>query len=78
LTWEDQAEASEFLDGYEQLLEYRNASTVDADGPGTTYRIPEDDPNGFADAFRVVQNGDTVIITNAPRVGELDAVRSPN
>jgi hypothetical protein len=78
LAWEDEGEASEFLDGYEQLLEYRNASAVDAGGPGTTYRIPEDDPNGFADAFRVVQNDDTVIITNAPRVEDLDAVRSPN
>ena len=78
LTWEDDEEASEFIDGYEQLLEYRNASAVDAGGPGAVFRIPEDDPNGFADAFRVVQDGDTVIITNAPRVDELDAVRSPN
>jgi hypothetical protein len=78
LTWDDSDEAREFLDGYEQLLEYRNATVVeDASGPGTVYRIPEDDPNGFADAFRVVQNGDTVVITNAPRVSELSNVRRP-
>ena len=75
--FENESSASEFRDGYGQLLDYRNASAVDdASGPGTVYRISEDDPNGFGDAFRVVQRGDTVTITNAPTVEELSKVHA--
>ncbi|MFC4358119.1 Hvo_1808 family surface protein [Halobium salinum] len=75
LRFENESEATEFVDGYESMLDYRNATTVDdAAGPGTVYRIPEADPNGFADAFRVVERGDTVVVVNAPEVGELDRV----
>jgi hypothetical protein len=73
--FENESEATEFRKAYGEMLDYRNASAVDsADGPGEVYRIPEDDPNGFADAFRVAQRGDTVTIVNAPTVDELDAV----
>jgi hypothetical protein len=75
--FENESSASEFRDGYGQLLDYRNASAVeDATGPGTVYRIPAEDPNGFGDAFRVVQRGDTVTVTNAPTVEELSAVHA--
>ncbi|WP_224333576.1 Hvo_1808 family surface protein [Haloprofundus halobius] len=76
LAWDNASQADEFLDGYEQLLEFRSAEEVDdASGPGTVYRIAEDD-NGFADAFRVVQDGDTVYIVNAPTVDQLSNVHA--
>lgn len=77
IQFENGSSADEFRDGYGQLLDYRNATEVDdASGPGTVYRIPEDDPNGFGDAFRVVQRGDTVVVTNAPDVDALSKVRA--
>ncbi|WP_224448426.1 Hvo_1808 family surface protein [Haloprofundus salilacus] len=76
LVWDNSSQATEFLDGYERVLQFRSAEKVqDASGPGTVYRIDEGD-NGFADAFRVVQQGDTVYIVNAPTVDELSNVRS--
>jgi hypothetical protein len=73
--FENESAATEFREAYGEMLDYRNASAVDgAGGPGEVYRIPEDDPNGFADAFRVVHRGDTVTIVNAPTTDELDAV----
>lgn len=77
LAFEDAAEAREFRDGYEQLLRYRNATTVDAAGPGTTYRIDNDDPNGFGAAFRVVQDDERIVLTSAPTVRQLSDVRRP-
>lgn len=78
LRFDSAAEVREFRRGYTQVLEYRNASVVEgAEGPGTVYRIPEDDPNGFGDAFRVVADGDTLVVTNAPTVAELDDVHAP-
>ncbi|EJN58383.1 Hvo_1808 family surface protein [Halogranum rubrum] len=77
IQFENESSANEFRDGYEQLLDYRNASEVeDASGPGTVYRIPDDDPNGFGDSFRVVQRGDTIVVTNAPTVDALSKVHA--
>lgn len=67
-TWESNAEAREFHEGYRQLLDRRNATEM---GDGR-YRIPEGNP--FADAFRVTRDGDTVTIVNAPTTGSLSAV----
>jgi hypothetical protein len=75
--WESPAEASEFRRAHADLLAYRNATVVDADGPGRAYRVPDDDPAGFGDAFRVVQSGSTVVVVNAPTVDALDDVRAP-
>ncbi|MFB6132061.1 MAG: Hvo_1808 family surface protein [Halanaeroarchaeum sp.] len=69
--WDTEADAAEFLTGYEQLLEYHGAEPV-VDRPGT-YRIPEGE---FADAFYVERNGTTVVIVNAPTVDELADVRA--
>lgn len=77
LTFEDAESAAEFRRGYGQLLDYRNARTVEADGPGTTYRIDDGDPNSFGAAFRVVQDGDRIVITSAPMVAQLEEVRQP-
>ncbi|SDN02347.1 hypothetical protein SAMN04487949_3203 [Halogranum gelatinilyticum] len=75
--FDNESAADDFRDGYGQLLDYRNATEVeDASGPGSVYRIPEGDDNGFSDAFRVVQRGDTVTITNAPTVEALAGVRA--
>ncbi len=71
-TWDSEADASEFVEGYRQVLEYRNAESVEAaDG---VYRIPDD--AAFGDAFAVVQDGTTVTIVNAPTLDGLDAVHA--
>ncbi|MFB6096300.1 MAG: Hvo_1808 family surface protein [Haloferacaceae archaeon] len=76
LVFDDRTEATEFRRGYERLLAYHNATAVDSSSGTTVYRIPEGDRNGFSDAFRVTQRGDTIVITNAPTVGALKEVRA--
>ena len=71
VAWDSRAEATEFRRGYEELLDYWGAEPVD-DRPGT-WRIPEG-TNGFSDAFRVRQDGDTVTVVNAPQVPALGRV----
>ncbi len=69
--------AKEFLRGYDKLFDYRNASKVKgASGPGTVYRIPNDDPNGFGDAFRVTRQKGTITIVNAPTTEGLSKVHA--
>ncbi|AKH96773.1 Hvo_1808 family surface protein [Halanaeroarchaeum sulfurireducens] len=68
--WDSETEATQFLDGYHQLLEHHNAEPV-PERPNT-YRISEGE---FADAFYVEQSGETVVIVNAPTVEELTEVR---
>lgn len=81
--WDSPAEAAEFADGYRRLLAYHGARRVNATGSepvGTaaatgaegTWRIPA---GPFADAFRVVVRGETVLIVNAPTVEALDGIR---
>jgi hypothetical protein len=77
LSFESAAGAVEFREGYRRLLQYRNATTVETDGPGTTYRIATDDANNFGATFRVVQDGNRLIITNAPTIEQLNDVRRP-
>ncbi|MFB6228800.1 MAG: Hvo_1808 family surface protein [Halobacteriales archaeon] len=72
INWDSEADATEFIEGYKQLLAYYGAETVDS--RENTYRIPEG--NGFADAFYVKQDGDTVTIVNAPTVDDLGDVHA--
>ncbi len=71
-TWDSEAEATEFVEGYRQVLEYRDAEAVE--GYDGVYRIP--DEAAFGDAFAVLQDGDTVTIVNAPTLDQLDAVHA--
>jgi hypothetical protein len=71
LKWDSTADAQEFVSAYETILKHHEAERVDGH-PGT-WRIAEG--NEFADAFYVVQDGDTVVIVNAPSVDALDDVR---
>jgi hypothetical protein len=63
--WDSEADARQFFDAYVQTVEGHGGQSV---GP-STWRIPEGLP--FADAFRIVRDGDTVIIANAPTVEAL-------
>jgi len=69
--WDSDAEAAEFVGGYRELLDLRNAEPVE--DRENTYRIPESEE--FADAFYVRQEGDTVTVVNAPTVEDLSDVR---
>ena len=69
--WDSKKDAREFVRGYRQVLRYNDAAKVD--GRANTWRI---EGNGFADAFYVRQQGDTVVVVNAPSVAELSNVRT--
>jgi len=69
--WDSPDEAEEFQYGYEQLLEFHDAASVD--GYENVYRIP--DSKEFNDAFYLNRTGETFTIVNAPSVEELSAVR---
>jgi hypothetical protein len=76
--WDSDADATEFRDAYVELLRYHGAEKVtDRDGPGVVYRIPNGTESGFDDAYRVTVRDETVVVTNAPGVDELSAVRAP-
>ena len=68
--WDTERDAEQFHRTYVDLLE-----SHDARNPrGNVYVVPDGE---FADAFRVVRNGDRVRIVNAPTVEDLDAVHDP-
>ncbi len=69
--WETERDARQFHGAYLDMLSRRGAREV---GDGV-YRIPEGKP--FADAFRVVRQDETVVVTNAPTIGGLDGVHRP-
>ncbi|MFB6242718.1 MAG: Hvo_1808 family surface protein [Halobaculum sp.] len=69
IAWESDAEAAEFRETYQQLLEYWGVERVGQ----STYRITDD---GFADAIHVAVDGDTVTIVNAPTVAALSSVHT--
>jgi len=69
--WDTERDAREFVSAYRDLLRGHDARS---EGSGV-FVVPEDDPYG--DAFRVVRNGRTVRIVNAPTVADLDAVHEP-
>ncbi|WP_458188597.1 Hvo_1808 family surface protein [Haladaptatus sp. NG-WS-4] len=66
--WDTTEDAREFTRAYRDLLRGQDARRV---APGTW--VIED--GGFADAFRVVRDGRTVTIVNAPTVDDLEDVR---
>ncbi|QLH79641.1 hypothetical protein HZS55_21115 [Halosimplex rubrum] len=67
--WDSERDAEQFASAYREVLE-----THDARNPrGNVYVVPDGE---FADAFRVVRNGDTVRVVNAPTVDGLRAVHS--
>lgn len=70
LRWDTERDATEFLDGYRELLQYRGAQQVE-DRAGV-WEISENER--YDDAFRVNQTGKTVTIINAPTVEELPGI----
>jgi hypothetical protein len=68
--WDSADDAREFAAAYRDLLRERGAERV---GDGV-YRVPDDD--AFGDAFRVVCEGRTVRVVNAPTVDDLSAVHA--
>ncbi|WP_458206634.1 Hvo_1808 family surface protein [Haladaptatus sp. NG-SE-30] len=66
--WDTNEDAREFTRAYRDLLRGQNAKRV---APGTW--VIED--GGFADAFRIVRDGRTVTIVNAPTVSDLRDIR---
>jgi hypothetical protein len=69
-TWDTRADARVFATAYRDLLDTRGAATH---GDGV-YVI---DDGAFADAFRVIHTGRTVLVVNAPTVSGLDGVHEP-
>ncbi|QSG14248.1 Hvo_1808 family surface protein [Halapricum desulfuricans] len=69
--WATPGEARAFAEGYRTLLDRRGADRI---GDGR-YRIGD---GGFADAFRISRDGQTVTIVNAPTAPGLDAVHAPS
>jgi len=65
--WDTDRDARAFHETYLELLESKGAIEVDEG----VYRIPD---GPYADAFRVVRDGDRVIVVNAPTVAVLDEV----
>ncbi|WEL16821.1 Uncharacterized protein SVXHr_0642 [Halorhabdus sp. SVX81] len=72
MLWDSPADAGQFQEGYEQLLAFHGAESVD--GHENVYHIPDDQE--FNDAFYLNRDGDTFTIVNAPSVGELSAVHA--
>ncbi|MFB6175987.1 MAG: Hvo_1808 family surface protein, partial [Halobaculum sp.] len=68
--WESTEDVNEFLEAYRSVLNYWGAEQV---GPNT-YEIAD---GGFADAFHVIVEGNTVTIVNAPTVEGLSDVYGP-
>lgn len=68
--WDSEDDANEFLDGYRELLDYRDASAVD--GHENTWLISEEDD--YSGAYYLQQEGETVVIVRAPSVDELSGV----
>jgi len=69
--WDTERDAREFASAYRDLLREHDARSEESG----VFVVPEDDPYG--DAFRVVRNGHTVRVVNAPTVDDLDAVHDP-
>lgn len=69
--WDSPEDAAEFADGYEQLLEYYNATSVP--GRANTYRIP--DEKDYSGTYYVNKTDTTVVITHAESVSDLREIR---
>lgn len=66
--WESEADAEEFVDGFLQLLEYRDAERVD--DRQNTFVIDD----GYPGAYYVEHDGETVTIVRAPTIEELSEI----
>lgn len=69
--WDSERDATQFREAYVQLLVEGHDATEVREG---VYRVPESD--SFDDAFRIRQEGDRVVIVNAPNVEVLDEVHA--
>lgn len=74
LVWDSPAQAQEFAAAYEDLLSHWGGTEVSESAGTSTWEIEEASP--FTDAFRVQVEGDTVTITNAPTVEDVENVHS--
>ena len=72
--WDSERDARQFVRAYRELLRLHGAHRVE--GRPNAWVIP--DGREFSDAFRVVRNGDTVTIVNAPTVDGLSGVHGSN
>ncbi|ARS89590.1 Hvo_1808 family surface protein [Natrarchaeobaculum aegyptiacum] len=69
--WVSEDDAAEFVDGYEQLLEYHGAEEIEVDGgDADVYEIDENYPGAYA----ITQDDETVTIVRAPSVDDLEDV----
>lgn len=66
--WDTEADAAEFKAAYLEILKAQDAKRIE----NPTWVIKS---GPFADAFRVVQQGNRVVIVNGPTVEALDALR---
>lgn len=73
LAWESEADAAEFADAYQDLLEERGAKRVDGAGADGTYRIPGN--RSFAGAYRLTVAGNRVTIVGGPTLDSLEGIR---
>lgn len=69
-TWTNATEAERFVAGYRDLLDGHGADRTSEQG----VYVVED--GGFAGAYRLDHDGDTVTVVRAPTVEELDAVHA--
>jgi hypothetical protein len=70
-TWDTPEDATEFRQAYLEILKAQGAENV-ASG---TYVVTE---GPYADAFRVVQSGQSVVVVNGPSVESLNAIDCSN
>ncbi|WP_255169120.1 Hvo_1808 family surface protein [Natrononativus amylolyticus] len=70
LAWTDAEEAERFAGAYEDLIDHRGGTAVDA--ANRTYEFGED--SAFDTAVTIAQDGDRLWIVTAPSVDELEAV----
>ncbi|WP_331235115.1 Hvo_1808 family surface protein [Natronorarus salvus] len=69
IAWESDDDAATFVEGYDELLEYRGAGD---EGDGLYVA----ESGGYAGAYHVDHDGDVVTITHAPDVDALSAVNA--
>ena len=74
LGWNDRANATQFADGYNELLAHWGGDVV-AEGDGTVFEIEAGSP--FAGAVWIDVDGTEVTIVGAPTVEELGEVYAP-
>lgn len=69
LAWDSPEDATTFVDGFDELLDYRGADRIESD----TYVI---DGGGYEGAYHVAVEDDVVTITHAPDTDSLSNVRA--